>query len=250
MTIINHTQRFVFVHIPKNAGTSVSVYLSQLSTYRDQEIGSTELGEAKAPLYRRRFRLHKHSTLREIEAVMGAEELAGYTTFAVVRDPYDRVRSIFSFLRSWKGWVELDPVFQKHAAAFAGFEDVDEFVMSELFLTPGPDRLFLPQATWICDDQDAVSVDRILDFASLDDDMAGLVDDLRLPRDRLKDPLQHTNVSRGRRLLPNPLAQASATREPPDHRFRTAAADRIRERYARDLALLAPARNQAPQQPA
>ena len=104
MTIINHSHRFVFVHIPKNAGTSVAHYLSQLSSYRDQEIGATDLGEAIAPAFRRRFRLHKHSTFAEIEERTGPET-ADYRSIAVVRDPADRARSIYSFLRKWPRWT-------------------------------------------------------------------------------------------------------------------------------------------------
>ena len=47
MTIINHDYRFVFVHIPKNAGTSVAHYLAQLSGY-DMSFGELFDGELRA----------------------------------------------------------------------------------------------------------------------------------------------------------------------------------------------------------
>ncbi|MCX7933452.1 MAG: sulfotransferase family protein, partial [Rhodovarius sp.] len=104
MCIINHSRRFIFVHVPKCAGTTVAEHFSRFSTYRDLEIGATALGEAVAAHYQERFGLAKHSTLEEIARVVGEEEIQSFLTFGFVRNPYDRVVSIFTFLRSWTGW--------------------------------------------------------------------------------------------------------------------------------------------------
>lgn len=162
MTLINHEYRFVFVHIPKNAGTSVALALAPLMTYRDQEIGGTELGQAIADPYRQRFGIGKHSTLREILAVIGAPSANEYRSFCVSRDPADRVASTFEFLRRWNDWESL-PRFRPYVAEFQHCETLDDFVASEFFATPGPDRLFLPQVSWITGQADeVVGVDSVL----------------------------------------------------------------------------------------
>jgi hypothetical protein len=262
MTLINHTYGFVFVHVPKNAGTSVAQYLSQLSTYRDQEIGGTALGEAAAPHYRERFSLHKHSTLAEIRDVISPDDLARYRTIAVVRDPADRVRSIFAFLRTWSKWTSLDPEYATYAADFPtirrvrgpagrlrsaytdlvgwpsrraaaketaeaqtavrGFEDVDAFIASDLFMMPGPDRLFLPQVDWLTLDGETVGVDQVVRFEHLESDLAGAISELGLPQERLTTTLARSNASRGKGAKP----------------LRPESVARLGQRYERDYELL------------
>lgn len=140
MTLINHTYRFIFVHIPKNAGTSVALYLSQASRYRDQEIGGTQLGQAVAPFYRARFGLAKHSTITEIARVVGADAMPSYTTFGIWRDPIQRVASIYGFLRKWDAWRQLDG-FVRFVPEFDACRDINDFINSELFrTTSGPDK--------------------------------------------------------------------------------------------------------------
>jgi hypothetical protein len=256
MTIINHSHRFVFVHIPKNAGTSVAHYLSQLSTYRDQEIGATELGEAIAPAFRGRFQLHKHSTFAEIEEATGPE-IHDYTSVAVVRDPVDRVRSLYSFLRQWPGWTDLDPAYERFGAdpvdrvrsiysllrkwpgrtglgsaherfgaEFATFDGVDAFIGSDLFLEPGPDRLFLPQTSWLSNAAgESVAVDHLVRYESLESDLSRVVDALGLPAEALRQPLPRANVSNSSSSN-GPLTPASLSR--------------VHERYRLDYELLGP----------
>lgn len=193
MTVINHTHGFVFVHIPKNGGTSVTTAVSSLSTWRDLELGGTVLGQATEPEFRRRFGLAKHSPLREIEAVVGADLLSRYRTFAVARDPLARVASTWSFLRRWKDWQTL-PRLRPHVEAFQRLETLEAFVRSEFFQTPGPDRILLPQTEWLVREPGGpIAVDAVLRIDHLDEELprflrdAGvppaLVDAMALPRD-------------------------------------------------------------------
>lgn len=43
--IVNHTHKFIFVHVPKSAGTSVTQMFSEYSSYRDLEVGGTPLAK-------------------------------------------------------------------------------------------------------------------------------------------------------------------------------------------------------------
>jgi hypothetical protein len=220
--IINHTWRFIFVHIPKNAGTSIAHYLSPLSTYRDQEIGATELGVAVAPHFRKRFGLAKHSTMAEIAAVVGPDALEQYLTFCVVRDPVERVRSVFSFLQHWDRWQRRSP-FASLAKDFRS-HDVNQFVRSAFFQGPGPDRLLNPQTSWIVDPRtDRLMIDRVLRLETLDDDLARVLGDLGAPREMLD--------SRGLGTLNATGSNSGPALDEESLRI-------IHERYARDFELL------------
>jgi hypothetical protein len=251
MTLINHRYRFVFIHIPKNAGTSVARYLAQLSTYRDLEVGATALGEAIAPHVRDRFGLQKHATLSEIGEVMGSGELAGYRTIAVLRDHVVRVRSILAFLHNWSGWASLDPAYAPFESEVMGYETIDAFVASDLFLMPGPDRMFQPQSAWLAsDERDPGAIDHVLQFEHLQRDLDRMVTELGLPRHHLRRPLEHANASSKLRNPPPGGRRNRLKAHVPGLRpaklpvlstgpASSTTLDRVRDRYAIDYELLA-----------
>jgi len=144
MTIINHTYRFIFVHVPKAGGTSVTSALSALTNYCDQEIGGTAFGEKVQSAYRDRFGLAKHSTSAEIRNLVGAVTWGRYFTFGFVRNPFTRALSTYHFLRTWEG---QNTKFLEQMRAFESFE---EYVLSDIWdQGHGPDQIFRPQAYWL-----------------------------------------------------------------------------------------------------
>lgn len=178
MTLINHTYRFVFIHIPKNAGTSVAMALVPTMTYRDQEIGGTELGQAIAPHFRRRYGIGKHSTLQEVRRVIGERHADEYRSFCVVRDPFERVASTFHFLRRWSDWQAIER-WQPHAEEFLACETVDDFIASTFFLTPGPDRILEAQTTWLTGPSgEPIGVDRVLRIEHLQEQLVAFMSSL------------------------------------------------------------------------
>lgn len=145
--IINHTHKFVFIHIPKAAGTTVTRALSELTRYCDQEIGGSGLGEAAQTYFAQRFGLRKHSRAEEVMKVMGRDSYLSYFRFAFVRNPYTRLASAYHFLKTWHGLperfqVQLDPI-----------PDLESFLDSNLWTSAnpgrGPDAIFQPQARWL-----------------------------------------------------------------------------------------------------
>lgn len=122
--IINHGRRFIFLHVPKTAGTSVTSWLSTFTGWNDIELGGTHYGEEIQAIYGRRFKLHKHSPAAEISRIVGDEIWSAYFKFAVVRDPFDRLVSAYQFYREW------DHPGVAAVKEMAGF---DEFLDSDYF---------------------------------------------------------------------------------------------------------------------
>jgi hypothetical protein len=194
MCVINHTFGFIFVHIPKNGGTSVAQALAPLNSYRDQEIGATDLGEAVAPFFRRRYGLGKHATLREIASVVGEPGLDRFQSFCVSRHPVHRVASTYAFLQRWTHWQTLAP-WTTHVEEFLACQTLDAFVGSAFFATSGPDRLFLPQSTWTVGDAGR-GVDRVLRLDRLDIELALFLQQVGVPGSRIASlQVPHVNTS-------------------------------------------------------
>jgi hypothetical protein len=142
--IVNHTHRFLMVHVPKTAGTSIKKHLSSFTQYRDLEIIGNSQTRQISEYYGSRFGLRKHSSAQKILSVIGADDFNSFFRFAFVRNPLSRCYSTFRFLKfNWRDWSGSEIM-----ETFSSFED---FVMSEFFQSPGPDRIFQPQVEWVCD---------------------------------------------------------------------------------------------------
>lgn len=134
----------LFIHVPKNAGTSVGVAL---------------YGEPS-----------KHASIRWYGKV--APELKRATpSFAVLRDPAERFLSAYAYARSGGGRDRsLSAPFR---LAYAAFDSVDD-ALDHVEAAPGPygiDHIFRPQNWYVTDWRGNVAVDHLV-----------LLDDLhRLP---------------------------------------------------------------------
>lgn len=142
--IINHTFKFIFIHIPKTAGTTVSEFLSKLTTYADLELGGTAFGESLQHLYRKKYGLSKHSPSFEVIKLIGEREWIRYFTFSFVRNPFTRIYSIYNFSKKWEGLPE------EYKNLMDQFESFEEFVLSGILeKDPGYDNIFKPQVFWV-----------------------------------------------------------------------------------------------------
>jgi hypothetical protein len=187
MTIVNTSHKFIFVHIPKTAGTSVKRFFSAFTRYCDVEVGGAGDAQLLASYYGRRFGLKKHSFASEILRSVGAEDYAQFYKFSIVRNPYARVESTFTFLKyKWKNWP--------NAKIMDRFSNVNEFVTSDFFKKRGPDHLFEPQIRWLVDANGEKCVDYIGHVETLEDALRSICDTLRLDTAALK--VEKKNVSK------------------------------------------------------
>lgn len=163
--IINHSHKFVFVHVPKTAGTAVSTMLRELTTYKDLEIGTGQLGQALQATYGRRFGLVKHAQAFRIRRVMGEADWAAYFKFGFARNPFSRLLSIYHFLSSW------DKLPESEACELAKFDGFEEFLASDHWIrNGGPSGIYQPQTSWLTARGDPTKL--IVDFVGRQETLA------------------------------------------------------------------------------
>ena len=140
----NDEHKVIFVHIPKNAGSSV---LSAL--------GAPERG---------RLHIDYSHYLRS-----DSERFARYLKFAVVRDPVSRAISAYRYLIAGGNQsaedLELGTLIRKECSTFDGF--IQDFLTPSVLANWD---MFRPQSSYICARNGALMVDIVLHFESLDED--------------------------------------------------------------------------------
>ncbi|MFO7804496.1 MAG: sulfotransferase family 2 domain-containing protein [Paracoccaceae bacterium] len=121
--IISRGRRFIFVHIPKTGGTAFAHAYDDRAMKDDILIGDTP----KARRRRGRLstlspagRLWKHSTLRDIDGIIGPEEMQAWQVVTLVRNPWDRLVSYYHWLR--------DQRFAHPAVALAQAQEFGDFI--------------------------------------------------------------------------------------------------------------------------
>lgn len=98
--MISDKLKFVFIHIPKTGGSSVSYFLKNVS---NEEIGMTDsrVGKGKGVFVNENGKNVKHLTLYEILKDEGSK-YGDYYKFTIVRNPYDRTMSYYFWNRGIK----------------------------------------------------------------------------------------------------------------------------------------------------
>ena len=140
--ILNHQHNFIFIHVPKAAGTTITRALSPLTTFRDIELGGTKYGEAVQELFASRFDLRKHSTGAVIRNKCPHHIWRRFFVFAFVRSPYARAYSVFRFLQRWKEGPHHQEVANLDFADFLHLPKLDNADI----------EIARPQTHWLCTD--------------------------------------------------------------------------------------------------
>jgi hypothetical protein len=98
--LISNSKKFIFVHIPKTGGTSITEILDKELKWDDIVLGGTRVGEVFTEYWSPRFGLYKHTMPPHIKSVLGDEVYCTYRKFVVVRNPISRVLSAYKYIKT------------------------------------------------------------------------------------------------------------------------------------------------------
>jgi hypothetical protein len=202
-------RRFCFIHIPKTGGTAISAGYNRHLPFGDTPLGGSRLGESLQAAYRERFGLHKHSTAADVIRVVGIERFRAQFSFAVLRDPLDRLAS------AWRWALKVQDDTARIVAIARESEGFDGFARQAA-------AVFRPQADYVLLGEEVV-VTRLVPYEALDAAWPGICEAIGLRFD-----LPRANVSPALPVSASPATEAL-----------------VREAYARDYALIAALRERA-----
>lgn len=146
---INHENKLIFVHIPKNAGTSIIKSMGVENIFIDKPIDE----------YKNYYKKY----------------WSEYKKFAVVREPIDRFISAYKFSRMEEsGWFSSTGKenLQKHVHyEICNSMDINEYV---LYLYKNPKeftRWTLPQTFFVSDKNEKIEIDYFVRYENLLEDL-------------------------------------------------------------------------------
>jgi len=181
--IISRGRGYIFVHIPKTGGTSLALALEGRAMKDDILIGDTPKAQKRKGRLKgveTKGRLWKHASLRDAEGLISTEEMQSLFVFTLVRNPWDRVLSYYSWLQGQN--------FDHPAVGLAQSLDFGAFVAHPQVL--GAIRA-QPYASYVVDPDGAECCNLYLRLEHLDDDLPRLEAALGVKL----GPLPHTNRS-------------------------------------------------------
>jgi Sulfotransferase family len=184
--LISHTRKFVFIHIYRTGGTSVTSALVRYARLRDQLADRFYLSRGSINVVNGIFDLfdngnrwikgiHKHATALQARRYLG-DEAGRYFVFAFVRNPWDWQVSIYEYIKRTRE-------HKKHRLAKT--LSFPEFLEREIAANA------VRQVDFLKDDRGEVIVDAIGRFESLQQSLDAIA--LRIGIPRMK--VEHLNSS-------------------------------------------------------
>ena len=159
--IISTEHNFIFVHVPKTAGDSVTRALQPFARPLDRTLWKSirrrlPLKDNVETIY-----LRKHDPASRAIARLGRDVWDSYRSFAIVRNPFDHAVSHYEFMKQFR----ISSVANK--VATMSFAESLDYRMKPPFWN---DTFFarLPnQSFFLTDDLGAIAVDRLVRFEDL-----------------------------------------------------------------------------------
>ena len=97
---ISHDRKFIFIHIPKTAGTSVAEILQPHAQTLRRNVWRTARHALPFPTAPRRSWFEQHDHAQRIVDKWGADRFAEYFSFGFVRNPFRHAVSHYHFVRT------------------------------------------------------------------------------------------------------------------------------------------------------
>lgn len=145
--IVSHQHKFIFIHIQKTAGSSISKYLKEHS--RCEETG-------------------KHWNAIMIKNFLGDKIWNEYFKFSFVRDPFDRLVSWYNMIDSTG--EDINGFFKYIHANADSFADFIEKCDQTVYEDDGIKSVRIPQFDYLSDEKGMLAMDFVGKFENLEND--------------------------------------------------------------------------------
>lgn len=174
--VISKKHKFIFIHIPKNAGTSIASSLTDLIKENKHWAVSNST---------------KHQNLRDLilikenssiyDKIFKDSSFLDYYKFAIVRNPYDRMISLYNYLKKYEVRKEIHTV--DNFETFINLLKQNDSWVSKLHST----KL---QLSYLLDSNDNIAVDYIGRYEDLNNSIKEIEEKLLI-----EIPLKRLNYS-------------------------------------------------------
>lgn len=177
--LISKDHGFLFIHIPKTAGTSLSAVLEPLARYQRPSLWIKLRRRLPGPLPPISHYFSQHARARDVRRRIGAAEFARLFSFAFVRNPYTHALSHYRHLSRYRHQRIARRVRAMDFASFLRWRAEGarrphwHHVERVVFMGD--------QSGFVTDSDGRVLVDRICRFERLEEEVAWLAGHLGLP---------------------------------------------------------------------
>lgn len=215
--ILSQAYGFLFVHVPKTAGTSIADALGRYGRGENRTLlrSLTHRFPFQEDIKRAYFR--KHDTASKMIAKLGRETFDRFLSFSVIRNPFDHAVSHYEFMKDFRIASTARKIRAMSFREYLHYRMKPPF-WNDTFFARLPD-----QTHFLIDSTGAIAVKRLIRFECLASEMERLARDLNLPDFRL----QHANPT-----------HSKSSNRPFRSYYDPETEDLVRRLYARDFRLL------------
>lgn len=198
--IISNSKHFIFIHIHKCGGTSISKMFEPELKWQDFMTGGSRYGEAMSEAWGNKWGLRKHATAMQIYDLVGDKLWNKYYTFSFVRHPFSRVVSLYTFTQKvvenqrWRRYIRY--LAKKWDSDVWDWGSVQAYIDSDSFseYIRHPklknDPAFQLQFNFISNEEGDLIVDFVGKFEDYENDVNKILENLNL-----KLSIPHKNKS-------------------------------------------------------
>ncbi|MCT8160375.1 sulfotransferase family protein [Pseudoruegeria sp. SHC-113] len=178
--IISTQYNFIFVHIPKTAGMSVTDAFQKYG--RPQQRTLLRSVSRRLPFHESPAKAHfrVHDPARKFTQKLGREVFDGFLSFSVIRNPFDHAVSHYEYMKQFR---------IKDTAEKVGKLTFEEYLDYRQQPPSGKDTIFarLPnQSYYLTDETGELLVKRLARFEDLNAELSAIAEELKLPDFQLR----------------------------------------------------------------
>jgi len=129
--IISHKYKFIYLHLMKTAGTSITRNLLPFLGREDVVLGCLPQFESKIPIENSTLKLTKHSPFDVTKLYVGDEIWNSYYKFSFVRNPFDLLVSLYYWWQKTPAWSEKSSILKKEVISI----NFKEFIMGDITIS-------------------------------------------------------------------------------------------------------------------